>query len=199
MRTGSRLRTPEGYYPTGDLGELIDEELIVIGRKHDLVNVAGKKFFLHELDQKLAQVLPTSDGRAVALARREETLGTELPLFLIEDRDFYLRSDSPAIRARLAPEVDPESFSLEFVPPGFLTKTSSGKINRSITLANYDTALHWRASYGEKLVVPSTEEEVLRLCGAIPLDQPVATFLDSLGLVCLGILLESAGLRLNPR
>jgi acyl-CoA synthetase (AMP-forming)/AMP-acid ligase II len=196
---GIPITDPDGYYPSGDLGELIDEELIVVGRKHDLVNVAGKKFFLHELDQKLAQVLPTSDGRAVALARREQTLGTELPLFLIEDRDFYLRSDLPTIRAQLAPEVDLESFSLEFVPPGFLTKTSSGKINRSITLANYDTALHWRTSYREKLVMPSAEDELLRLFSAMPLDQPVAMLLDSLGLASLGVLLENAGLRLDPK
>ena len=195
---GISITDAEGYYPSGDLGELIDEELIVMGRKHDLVNVAGKKFFLHELDQKLAQALPTPEGRAVALARREQTLGTELPLFLVEDRDFYLRSDLPAIRAKLAQEVDLESFSMAFVPSGFLTKTSSGKINRSTTLANYEAALHWRASFGEKLVMPSTEDEVLRLFGELPLDRPVATVMDSLGLVSLGILLENAGLRWDP-
>jgi acyl-CoA synthetase (AMP-forming)/AMP-acid ligase II len=195
---GIPITDADGFYPTGDLGELVGDELIVIGRKHDLVNVAGKKFLLHELDQRLAQVLPTADGRAVALARREPGLGTELPLFLIEDRDFYLRAHSPAIRASLARVADLESFSVEFVPPGFLTKTSSGKINRSATLANYDTALHWRASYGENPITPSPEDEVSRLLGPMPLDQPVGTLLDSLGLFNLDALLEDAGLHLIP-
>jgi hypothetical protein len=189
----------EGFYPTGDLGRMIDDELVVIGRKHDLVNIAGRKWLLHELDQSLAKVLPMPDGRAGALARREPALGTELPLFLIEDRDFYLRSDVESIRAQLAQQIDMESFSIEFVPPGFLTKTSSGKLNRSMSVASYDAAARWRASVRDHRAQESVVDEITRLFGATPADAPVESLLDSLGLVTLEALLQSADMRLDPR
>jgi acyl-CoA synthetase (AMP-forming)/AMP-acid ligase II len=187
----------EGFYPTGDLGELAGDALVVRGRKHDLVNVAGKKYFLHELDEKVAQVLPRVDGRAVAVARHELSLGTELPLFLIEHRDFYLRSGRK-VHAALAPAIDLESYSVEFVPPGFLTKTSSGKFNRGVTLKNYEAAVHWQAHVRGPVATSSIEEEVIRLFGSMPMDRPVETLLDSLGLVSLEHLLSDAGLRFVP-
>jgi fatty-acyl-CoA synthase len=196
---GAPITDADGFYPTGDLGSMVDGELIIVGRKHDLINVAGKKLILSDLDQCLNRVLPTSDGRAAALAKREAGLGTELPLFLVEDADFYLRRDSNELRARLAAEIDVESFALEFVPPGFLTKTSSGKINRSATLANYELSTSWRARSRGEDVAPSLEEETLRLFGSAPRDRPLGDLLDSLGLAMLSMLVEEAGIKLNPQ
>ena len=187
----------DGFYPTGDLGELAGDDLIVRGRKHDLVNVAGKKYFLHELDEKVVQVLPRVDGRAVVVARHELSLGTELPLFLIEHRDFYLRS-ATKVHSALAPVIDLESYSVELVPPGFLTKTSSGKFNRDISLNNYEAAVHWQALVRRPVATSSIEEEVIRLFGSMPMDRPVEALLDSLGLVSLEQLLQDAGLRFDP-
>ena len=196
---GAPVVDDAGFYPTGDLGELIDDELVVIGRKHDLLNVAGKKYMLSDLDQAIGRVLPTlHEGRAATLARRNADIGTELPLFLVEDRDFYLRTDIDGIRTRLSAEIDLESCSIEFVPPGFLTKTSSGKISRPVTLANYEAVRLCRESLGEPVIAPSIDDEFLRLFGSVPHDQPVLSILDSLGLVCLSTLMEGAGLALLP-
>ena len=90
---GDRITDADGFYPTGDLGALVEGELLITGRKNDLVNVAGRKFFLSDLDQALERVVPGVDGRAATVARRDKSVGTELPLQLIEDRNFFERSD----------------------------------------------------------------------------------------------------------
>ena len=184
-----------GFYPTGDLGEVVGDELLVIGRKHDVVNVAGKKYMLNDLDRAVGRVMPTlHEGRTAAVAQRNIELGTELPLFLVEDRDFYLQSEVNGMRARLAAEIDIDSFSIEFVPPAFLTKTSSGKINRRITLSNLETSTRWRENFRGAVVAASIEDEFLRLFGAIPRDKSVASLLDSLGIVSLSLIMRDAGL-----
>jgi fatty-acyl-CoA synthase len=92
---GNAITDADGFYPTGDLGALVDGELIITGRKNDLVNIAGRKFFLSDVDHALGRMVPGVDGRAATVARRDAALGTELPLQLIEDRDFF-----PAVRSR---------------------------------------------------------------------------------------------------
>jgi acyl-CoA synthetase (AMP-forming)/AMP-acid ligase II len=196
---GAKATDTDGFYGTGDLGAFVDGELVVVGRKHDVINVAGRKYFLNDLDQALGRALPGVDGRAVTLACRESELGTELPLFLIEDRDFYLRTDLQQQRARMGTEVDVESFTMEYVPPGFLTKTSSGKFSRAVTVANHDLARRWRSEHrAASLGKTSVHQEFQRLFGSLPRDKPVSTLLDSLGLVSLSLMMEDAGLRLDP-
>ena len=74
---GDRITDADGFYSTGDIGALVDGELLITGRKNDLVNVAGRKFFLSDLDQALGRVVPGIDGRAATVARRDESFGTE--------------------------------------------------------------------------------------------------------------------------
>ncbi len=194
---GEPVTDAEGFYATGDLGAIVHNELVVVGRKHDVLNVAGKKFFLNDLDQAIGALVPNVDGRAAAIAHRNVELGTDIPLFLVEDRDFYLRSDLPQLRARLSTEVDIESMAIEFVPPGFLSKTSSGKISRTATAANYGLVRRWRRERERGSVARrSLEMDMDRLFGGLPRDKPIDTLLDSLGFVSLSLLLEDAGLTL---
>jgi acyl-CoA synthetase (AMP-forming)/AMP-acid ligase II len=196
---GSPIVDAEGYFPSGDLGAVIDGELVVFGRKRDLINVAGRKLVLSDLDQSLNEVFPAAEGRAVALARHEAEIGTEVPLLLVEDRDFYRKEMSVAEQNQLRSAIDVETFSLEFVPSGFLTKTSSGKINRGQTLANHELARQWRRDQGERGDArPSAEAEFWRLFGAMPGDVPVGALLDSLGLVNLSTLLADAAQAFDP-
>ena len=192
---GERITDADGFYPTGDLGALVDGELLIMGRKNDLVNVAGRKYFLSDLDRALERVLPGVDGRAATVARRDKTYGTELPLQLVEDRDFFDRSDHGDIAQKVCAETDIETLTVEFVPPGFLTKTTSGKINRRQSLADFETAREARDSRGKgQSGSDAMEAEFTRVFGRLPRDRPVASLLDSLGRVSLEMMLNDAGL-----
>jgi len=192
---GERITDADGFYPTGDLGALVDGELLITGRKNDLVNVAGRKFFLSDLDRALERVAPGVDGRAATVARRDQSFGTELPLQLIEDRDFFERSDHGDIAQKVCAETDIEALTVEFVPPGFLTKTTSGKINRRQSLADFETGREARSHRGrERSGGDAMETEFARVFGRLPRDRPVASLLDSLGRVSLELMLKDAGL-----
>ena len=192
---GDRISDADGFYATGDIGALVDGELVITGRKNDLVNVAGRKFFLSDLDQALGRVVPGIDGRAATVARRDGSFGTEVPLQLIEDRDFFQRSDQGDIAQKVCAETDLEALTVEFVPPGFLTKTTSGKINRRQCLVDFEAA----REAGSNLAQGATgsdamEAEFARMFGRLPRDRPVASLLDSLGRVSLEVMLKDAGL-----
>jgi hypothetical protein len=192
---GERITDTDGFYPTGDLGALVDGELVITGRRNDLVNIAGRKFFLSDLDQALGRAVAGVDGRAATVARRDRSFGTELPLQLIEDRDFFQRSDQGDIAQKVGAEMDIEALTVEFVPPGFLTKTSSGKINRRQSLVDFETSLDARGTLGRAVSgSDAMEAEFARVFGRLPRDRPVATLLDSLGRVSLEVMLKDAGL-----
>ena len=193
---GQDIRDAEGYYPTGDLGELINGELFVSGRKQDLLIQAGRKYYLSDIDLRLNEIFPDIRGRAVTLALRDDRIGTETPLLLIESQDFFDRDDGPRIGAALTEATGLDQVDVAFVPPRFLTKTSSGKFNRRKSRADWlavkaaarrsdtgarDPAAEMRASF------PSADW-----------DAPVKAVLDSLSQTILRIILEGTDLSFDP-
>jgi len=191
---GDRITDADGFYSTGDIGALVDGELLITGRKNDVVNVAGRKFFLGDLDHALGRVVPGIDGRAATVARRDESFGTEVPLQLVEDRDFFQRSDQGDVARKVCAETDLETLTVEFVPPGFLTKTTSGKINRRQSLLDFEAAREAVSLPGGTTGGDAMEAEFARMFGRLPRDRPVASLLDSLGRVSLEVMLKDAGL-----
>jgi acyl-CoA synthetase (AMP-forming)/AMP-acid ligase II len=81
---GQSIVDGEGYYATGDLGEIIDGALYLLGRKRDLLIQAGRKFLLSDLDHEVGKLVPESAGRICVVERYNEALGTDEPVCLIE-------------------------------------------------------------------------------------------------------------------
>lgn len=187
----------EGYYPTGDLGVMIDGELVVTGRKRDLVNIAGRKYMLNDIDQALQALVPESQGRAAAVSWRNAGMGTETPLLLVESADFYMRTDQRAIGGLLGKVMGIESAEVVFVPPRFIAKTSSGKTNRLLTAEYYRRALTWQqeGARGRR----SLDDSLADYYSDVPWDSPISELFDSLGLTSLSILLDQFDVTLNPR
>ena len=192
---GDRVTDADGFYPTGDLGALVDGELLITGRKNDLVNVAGRKFFLSDLDRALERLVPGVDGRAATVARRDTVLRHGVAAADHRGSRFLRAFGPRRHRAKMCAETDIEALTVEFVPPGFLTKTTSGKINRRQSLADFETAREARSQRGrERSGSDAMEAEFARVFGRLPRDRPVATLLDSLGRVSLEVMLKDAGL-----
>jgi acyl-CoA synthetase (AMP-forming)/AMP-acid ligase II len=190
----------DGYYATGDLGVLSGGELAILGRKHDVIIVAGKKYLLNDLDHVLNQAVPDCKGRGAALAQDNALIGTQSPLYLVERARFWAaedRNDSAehALRAMTGIEVH----RLESVPPKFITKTSSGKINRRKTLADWQRSVEWRGrdrsgDGGES----GLRRDVEQCFSSCPTHVPLTGWLDSLGQVVMRMLFENHGVRWNP-
>lgn len=198
---GTDVRDAEGYYATGDLGWLHDGELIVTGRKRDLVNVAGRKYMLNDLDLQLSTVFPDSAGRIAALSRYAPELGTERLTILFEQARFWEWRPESSVFQHVKDATGLESFECFAVPPGFITKTSSGKINRSKTMTDWLAAREalTKAPSGRsaprRVGTPgsSIRADAEGLFGSIPWDRPLKGVLDSMGVVVLRLFCEDHG------
>ena len=189
---GQDIRDPEGFYPTGDLGALIDGELHISGRKLDLMIQAGRKFLLSDIDIRVNELLPDVKGRAATVAMQDERLGTEAACVLVESLDFFRRSDQSTLRQQLQAVTGVDQIRVEFVPPRFLTKTTSGKINRRKSLSD------WRGAVDQRRVRAAggpvdTVGELRATFPGVSWDAPVQTVLDSLSLTILNMLAADAG------
>jgi acyl-CoA synthetase (AMP-forming)/AMP-acid ligase II len=190
---GDDIRDAEGFYPTGDRGLVIDGEIYVSGRKQDLLIQAGKKFFLSDVDLRLNELRPEVRGRAATLAVHDERLGTEMPIVLIEAPDFFERNDASQIASDLKDATGLDQIEVAFVPPRFLTKTSSGKFNRRKSRADWIAARESRNGTGAADRDPVTE--IRASFPGVAWDEPVAEVLDSLSLIVLRIILDASTVR----
>jgi acyl-CoA synthetase (AMP-forming)/AMP-acid ligase II len=192
----------EGYYPTGDIGFMSGNELVISGRKRDIMIQAGQKFLLNDLDYAVNAALPGCRGRAACIARDDAKIGTQSLLILIEQIDVSNDQFIEESRAILSSKLPVEGFVLELVPPGFITKTSSGKINRARTLDDFESMRLYRES--KRSLASRTfssailERDMKELIGQVPADLPFREFLDSLGYVSLQVLCHDRGIDVNP-
>jgi acyl-CoA synthetase (AMP-forming)/AMP-acid ligase II len=191
---GDDIRDAEGFYPTGDMGAIVEGELHVTGRRRDVLIQAGKKYMLSTIDAVVNEVLPEVKGRAAAVVLRDERVGTEKPAVLIEAADFYARADAPAVAEAIQARTGLDFLDVRFVPPRFLTKTSSGKINRAISAR--DWVERERVDAAGRRRDPAAEVE--RVFGTLPQDAPVGEVLDSLSLTLLRIILTDADIAYDP-
>jgi acyl-CoA synthetase (AMP-forming)/AMP-acid ligase II len=187
---GSDIRDADGFYPTGDLGQLIDGELYVTGRKQDLVIQAGRKFMLSDIDLALNRLFPSVKGRAAAVQAYDGRLGTQKPQVLIEADDFFQRRDQLDISKALREATGLDHVGIEFVPPRFLTKTSSGKFNRKKSAADWILATQMRQKSGGRA---NPVEDLRQSFPHVDWKKPVEEMLDSLSLELLRIVLTGTG------
>ena len=189
---GPDVRDGDGFYATGDLGELRNDQLFVVGRKQDLLIQAGRKFLLSDIDLRLNELFPEVRGRAAALALRDERIGTETPLLLIERPDFFACQDGPKIGAAVKDATGLDQLEVAFVPPRFLTKTSSGKFNRGKAVEHW-LGVQSARDEGRR----SVRDPVAELRASfqnVDWSKPVSDVLDSLSQTILSIVTEAVGL-----
>ena len=190
------VRNADGFYATGDRGYVVDGEVFVAGRVRDIMICAGRKYVLSDLDHFLNRVVPDCDGRGVVLADRDAHVpGTEAPLVLLERPRFWTNQDRSTHIERLRAATGLEALTVHHVPAQFITKTSSGKINRTRTLDDWHRCRRGAAAGGPAANPAAFEREVARLFPDLRLDRPLDDQLDSLGRVALHTVMERFGVR----
>ncbi|HEX2228447.1 MAG TPA: hypothetical protein VHM64_15025 [Candidatus Binatia bacterium] len=126
-----------GWYWSGDLGFRLDGELYVIGRKKDLIIVAGRNIYPQDIEEIVCRHPDIHDGRAVAFGLYNPDLGTEDIIIAAElDKEVSAAISleiERSIRNAIAAELDVTPRAIYLKAPSWIVKSTAGKPARSTT------------------------------------------------------------------
>jgi fatty-acyl-CoA synthase len=120
---------------TGDLGYLVDGELIICGRLKDVIIVGGRNVFPEDIERAAAAVEGVRAGNVIAFGAPGRK-GRESVVVVAETRADDAEPVRDAVATRVTDAVG-VSAEIVLVRPGSLPKTSSGKLQRSLCKTRY--------------------------------------------------------------
>ncbi|WP_308301870.1 long-chain-fatty-acid--CoA ligase [Frankia sp. AgKG'84/4] len=131
---GSAVRpvTRDGWLETGDLGYTVDGELVVCGRRKDVIILGGRNIYPEEVERAAARAEGARVGNIVAFHyERPGHPGGEGLAVAVETRT----ADPAALRRAVADEVRSAlgvaPHTVVVLAPGSVPKTPSGKLQRA--------------------------------------------------------------------
>ena len=128
------------FLRTGDLGFLQNGELFITGRAKDLIIIRGKNLYPQDIELTAEQSHPSLRSGAGAaftvLVKNEERL------VLVQELEFRAKPNleevASAIRQAVTEEHEVQVYGVVLIKPGSIPKTSSGKIQRRATHAQFE-------------------------------------------------------------
>ncbi|HET9143060.1 fatty acyl-AMP ligase [Actinophytocola sp.] len=124
----------DGWLATGDIGYLVDGEIVICGRQKDVIILAGRNIYPTDVERAATSVDGVRAGNAVAV-RLDAGSRRERFAVVVESR---LAGDEAAERtlrkqvgARVFEAINARPSAVLVLPPGTLPKTPSGKLRRA--------------------------------------------------------------------
>jgi fatty-acyl-CoA synthase len=117
---------------TGDLGYMLDGQIVVTGRAKDLIIINGRNIWPQDLEWSAESNIPSLRSRDVAVFSLEKGEQEEI-VALIQCRatDPQVREELQAEASSLFRRLHGVDVSVVLVPPHALPQTSSGKLTRA--------------------------------------------------------------------
>jgi thioester reductase-like protein len=130
---GTLANEPERrrYLRTGDLGFFHEGELYVCGRIKDLIIIRGVNYYPQDIESIVEATSPRIRTGGVAAFDVEED--GEALVVLVEVRKPTDLPDAAAIARAIRTQYYVEPHTIAFVPPRGISRTTSGKLARSLT------------------------------------------------------------------
>jgi len=129
----------DGWLRTGDLGYLVDDEVVVCGRIKDVIIIGGRNVFPEEIERAAASVEGVRVGNVIAFGT-EGRRGKEGITVVAETRGADRKALRDEIIDRVCDAVGIPPLEVVLVEAGTLPKTSSGKLQRSLCKAQHGSA-----------------------------------------------------------
>jgi len=124
----------DGWLDTGDLGYLVEGEVVVCGRVKDVIIMGGRNIYPTDIERVAQAVDGVRAGNAVAV-RWSTPSGRESFAVAVESRQ---ATDAAAaeriahdVRSAVTAEIGARPAAVSVLPVGTLPKTPSGKLRRS--------------------------------------------------------------------
>lgn len=133
----------DGWLDTGDLGYMLDGELVITGRAKDLIIVNGRNIWPQDLEWAVEALPGLRRGDVAAFAVADEAGADEVVVLVqarlldVEARDRLRRAVEAAVREQAAIDC-----RVVLVPPHALPQTTSGKLSRTRARNNYLQGLY---------------------------------------------------------
>ncbi len=121
---------------TGDLGYLVDGELVLCGRIKDVIIVGGRNVFPEDVERAAERVDGVRPGNVIAFSIVSDR-GKERLVVVAETKADDHAPIRKAVATRVREAVGLPTDEVVLVLPGSLPKTSSGKLQRSLCRTRY--------------------------------------------------------------
>jgi fatty-acyl-CoA synthase len=134
----AHVLSADGWLDTGDLGYLLDGQIVITGRAKDLIIVNGRNLWPQDLEWAVEAEIPALRSGDVAVFSVDHDAAEEV-IVLVQ-----CRTPDATARAALSNEIAGTlrghhgvETKIVLVPPHSLPQTSSGKLSRSRARAMY--------------------------------------------------------------
>ena len=136
------LDTGKGpFVRTGDLGFLDDEELFIAGRLKDVIIIRGRNLYPQDIELTAEHSHPAL--RPTASAAFTVNVKNSERLVVVQELEFRAKPNLEevmnAIRQAVTEEHEVQVYAVVLIKPGSIPKTSSGKIQRRATRAQFES------------------------------------------------------------
>jgi fatty-acyl-CoA synthase len=122
----------DGWYFSGDLGFAYQGEYYIIGRKKDIIIVAGKNVYPEDIEDAVGLVPGVLPGRVVAFGEDDSELGTE-QIDVVAETAVASGPEQGRLKRLIVEagmQLNLTIARVYLVPPRWLIKSSSGKPSR---------------------------------------------------------------------
>ncbi len=125
----------DGWLDTGDLGAIVEGELVVIGRRKDLIIVRGRNHAAIDIEWAAQAVEGVRPGSAAAFAVADAHEGTEGAALAAEvspdETEWSRAAIGLAVQQAVLVHTGLLLKAVVLLPPGTIPKTTSGKVQRA--------------------------------------------------------------------
>jgi acyl-CoA synthetase (AMP-forming)/AMP-acid ligase II len=137
------------FLRTGDLGFMQDDQLFITGRLKEIIIIRGRNHYPQDIEATVQSVHPAlrpACGAAFEIDREGQARLVAVQEIDRRSRDVDLARLAGDIREAVAERHDLQLYDVQFLEPGSLPKTSSGKVQRYACRAGYEsgTLRRWR-------------------------------------------------------
>lgn len=129
----------DGWLDTGDEGYVVDGEVVVCGRRKDVIIVGGRNVYPTDVERAAAEVEGVRAGNTAAVRLdaygRRDRFAVAVESREADDTE-AARRIRDEVTSRVTAQVGARPYAVHVLPPGSLPKTPSGKLRRAALRAH---------------------------------------------------------------